>query len=261
MNSTAMTPAAAGRALSGTAAGTGSDSMGDQYSPYGDAKPQEAKDHVVDQTPKYDLGAAFGGHRVALILGGVLLLSIGVALAAVSSLALTVLNGRTATVTVDGSTGRLMTENGSWVFTNKTLYNRERVAEFVKRFFDNAYAYDYRAGPASIAAAKAYVAGGRADAAIAFPDSAYAEQLDQAKTRITVVYDSTAVNYVGRANSQSTIAVVVKGTRTVVNLVSPESTGGRAAAFSDTVYVRTVDPSPQYPEGMAIYGVKGGLAW
>lgn len=227
----------------------------------GPGKPPEAKDFTVDQTPRFDLGAAFGGHRVALILGGVLFLSIGVGLAAISALVLTIAKAQTATVTVDGSTGRLVTENGSWVFTDKTLYNRELVVEFVKRFFDSAYTYDYRAGPAGIATAKAFVAGGRASASIIFPDSAYVDRLDQAKTRTTITYDSAAVWYAGRANRQSTIAVLLIGTRTAFNVVNNEATGGRRAAFQDTVYVRTVQPSPQYPEGMAIYGVKGDLTW
>ncbi len=255
-----MTPAAGGSSLMGAPTGVGGDPQGSQSI---DAKVQEAKDFAVNQTPKFDLGAAFGGHRVALILGGVLMLAIAVGLAAVASLALTVAKGRTATVMIDASTGRLLTENGSWVLTDKTLYNRELVSEFVKRFFDNAYAYDYRAGPASIASAKAFVAGGRAEDAIVFPDSAYADRLDQAKTRTTLSYDSVAVRYAGRDSSvhQSTIAVLVIGTRTVFNVVNSEATGGRSAAFRDTVYVRTVEPSPQYPEGMAVYGVKGDLAW
>jgi hypothetical protein len=258
MDSTAMTPAAGGRALERTTSSAGTASTGNAS---GDPKLQEAKDFAVDQTPKFDLGAAFGGHRVELILGGVLLLSIGVAMAAVASLALTVAKGRTATVTVDGSTGRIITENGTWVLTDKTMYNREMVSEFAKRFFDNAYAYDYRAGPATIASAKAFVAGGRADAAIVFPDSAYADRLDQAKTRTAITYDSVVVKYLGHANSQGTIAVLIAGTRTVFNLVNGDATGGRDAAFRDTVFVRTVEPSPQYPEGMAIYGVKGDLTW
>lgn len=254
MQTTATTPAAGGGAAYGAVTGVGANSLGAP-------KPHEAKDFVVDATPRFDLGAAFGGHRVALIMGGVLLLAIGVALAAVSSLALTLARGRTATVTVDASTGRLLTENGTWVLTDKTLYNREMVAEFVKRFFDNAYAYDYRAGPASLESAKAFIAGGRADASIVLPDSALADRLDQAKTRTTISYDSVDVHYLGHANGQGAIAVLVSGTRTVFNIVNPESTGGRSSAFRDTVFVRTVDPSPQFPEGMAVYGVKGDLSW
>ena len=214
----------------------------------------EAKDLPLPDDARGDIGIAMGHRRLAVLGAMGALLAIGLSLVLAITLAMTVWRNRFVAVPIDVSRGLVVAGESGGLLEDSVLYQPTTVIETAKSFLDLRYAYDFRAGAAKILAAATMVERGHGEGAVT-PSQDLVDRLDAARTRIELSYDNATVRYL----SHGMMEVIVTGQRRLYNVQYTPEQGPRITPYKESVYVQRVQPSPAFPNGLAITGSKGDL--